>query len=197
MNIPSSRRTRGFTLVELLVVMSIIAVLAAAGFGAVTRAIETARRAKALATCTALQAAVNDFYTEYNCPPKELTDDPSVPLNTKTDLEFLNVLLGLTETANPPLNLRAIKFLNVKEGKAKKDGLIYSTTGDKIVGLFDPWGGPYYIMLDGNYDDKIKVKPAAATTQVTLNGRKVAVWTNGADCLNGVGGKASDDVKTW
>ena len=129
--------------------------------------------------------------------PKELTDDPSTPLNTKTDIEFLNVLLGLPETGTTPMNSRGIKFLNVREGKNRKNGLIYSSSETSIIGLFDPWGGPYYVMLDGNYDEKIKVKPASATAEVTLNGRRVAVWSNGADCINGVGGKATDDVKTW
>ena len=197
MHTPSSRRERGFTLVELLVVIAIIAVLAAAGFAAGQAAINRARMVMALNTCTAIEGAVNNFYSEYSCMPKQLTDDPAVPINTKTDIEFLNVLLGFPETANPPLNTRSIRFLTVKEGKGKKNGLIYNTTGDKVVGLFDPWGGAYYVMLDGNFDEKIKVKPAAASAQTTLNNRRVAVWTNGADGVSGTGGKTADDVKTW
>lgn len=197
MSIPSHRRSRGFTLVELLVVIAIIAVLASAGFAAGRAAIDRAKRMAALQVCTSLELAVNQFHTEYGILPKELDDDPSTPIDTKTDLELLNVLVGLNETKNPPLNARGVKFLNVKEGKGRKNGLIFSSSGSSVMGLFDPWGGPYYVMMDGNYDEKIKVKPAAATADTTLNGKLVAVWSNGADCVNGVGGKATDDVKTW
>ena len=197
MHFPSSRRTNGFTLVELLVVISIIAVLAAAGFGAAQKAIQQAQKVKCLATCNAIESAVNNFYTEYGIMPKELSDDPAVPLDTIKDIEFLNVLMGLQETSSPELNSRKIKFLTVKEGKNKKDGLIYSSSGASVTGLYDPWGGAYYVMLDGNYDEVIKVKPSASTTESTLRGKRVAVWSNGADGINGTGGKANDDVKTW
>ena len=52
-------------------------------------------------------------------------------------------------------------------------------------------------MLDGNLDDVIKVKPAAAAKETILHDTKVAVWSNGADGVSGKGGTVSDDVKTW
>lgn len=176
-------------------IVSIVPIIV--GFGAGAAAIQRAKKITALNTATAIESAVNNFYTEYGCMPKELSDDPATALNTVTDINFLNVLLGLPETGSTPLNTRAIKFLTVKEGKARKNGLIYTTNGTSVTGLYDPWGGAYYVMLDGNYDERIKVKTAASPTEVILNGRRVAVWSNGADCINGVGGKISDDVKTW
>lgn len=194
MKIPSVRRPKGFTLVELLVVIAIIAVLASAGFAAGTAALNKARRTTCLATATAIESAVNNFYTEYGSMPKDGNSD-GAPVKTDTDTTFLKVLLGLEGTGNSVLNTRAIKFLSAKEGKAKKNGLIYSTNGSNVEGLYDPWGGPYYVMLDLDYDEKITVQPAAGAS-TTLNGRRVAVWSNGADGVKG-GGKAADDVKTW
>jgi hypothetical protein len=136
---------------------------------------------------------VNNFYTEYGSMPDNGTADRTV--KTDTDTTFLNVLLGLEGTGSNVLNTRAIKFLSVREGKARKNGLIYSTNGSNVQGLYDPWGGAFNVMLDLDYDEKITVQPAAGTS-TTLNGRRVAVWSNGADGVQG-GGKAADDVRTW
>lgn len=192
MKIPTDQRSKGFTLVELLVVIAIIAVLASAGFAAGNAAIQKARKTTCLATATAIETAVNNFYTEYGSMPKDGDSDTTV--KTDTDTTFLNVLLGLEGSGNSVLNTRGIKFLNVKEGKAKKNGLIYSSGGTSVEGLYDPWGGPYNVMLDLNYDERINPQPAGGGgTQ--LNGRRVAVWSDGADYKEK--NKSGDDVKTW
>jgi prepilin-type N-terminal cleavage/methylation domain-containing protein len=189
----SRRRSSGFTLIELLVVISIIAVLAAAGFAAGNAAILRARKVTALATATAIESAVNNFYNEYGSMPKNGDQDATV--ETDNDIEFLNVLLGLEGTGSNILNTRSIRFLSVREGKGNKNGLVYNTGGSTVKGLYDPWGGPYNVRLDLDYDEKLTVKPKAGT-QVTLNGRRVAVWSDGQDGVDTTG-KSADDVKTW
>jgi len=190
-----SRRESGFTLVELLVVIAIIAVLAGAGFAAGNAAIQKAKKTTALATCVALESAVNNFSTEYGSMPTTLTIDTVV--DTKLNItDFLNVVLGL-ETASAPLNTRAIKFLSAKEGKGNKNGLIYNSSGTTVTGLFDPWGGTYKVMLDCDYDEKVAPRPKCGGTTVTLNGRKAAAWSDGADGAASSSGAATDDVKTW
>ena len=64
--------------------------------------------------------------------------------------------------------------------------------------MYDPWGGPYNVILDLDYNEKLEnVKPkGTGSTSVTLNGRRVAVWSDGADGVSATG-KATDDVKTW
>ncbi len=192
---PKSRRNDGFTLVELLVVIAIIAVLAGAGFAAGNAAIQKAKKTTALATCTSIEAAVNQFFSEYGSMPKDnLTTDTN--LNTTSDLDFLRVLLGKENAGATQLNTRAIKFLSAKEGKADKNGLMYDASGNNVTGLYDPWGGPYQVMLDGDYDEKISVTPGGGSSK-TLN-KRVAAWSNGADAApTGTGGKTGDNVITW
>jgi prepilin-type N-terminal cleavage/methylation domain-containing protein len=191
----SSRRNRGFTLVELLVVIAIIAVLASAGFAAGNAAIQKARKTTALAAATSIESAVNNFYNEYGSMPAD--GDADTTTDTKADVKLLKVLLGLEPTSPPPLNTRAVKFLSAKEGKSSKNGLIYTPSGTDVTGMFDPWGGPYQIMMDLDYDEKINVKPkGTGAVARTLNGRRVAVWSDGADGATATG-KTADDVITW
>lgn len=197
MKIPRLRRERGFTLVELLVVIAIIAVLASAGFAAGNAAIQKAKKVTAQATATALETAVNNFFTEYGSMPSTGTTDTTVKTNSSSaeGVTLCRVLLGLESPSGTMLNSRKVKFLSVKEGKADKNGLIYNTNGNDIKGLYDPWGGPFHVILDLDYDEQVKPNVSGQTTN--LNGRRVAVWSLGADGISGSGGKTGDDVKTW
>jgi prepilin-type N-terminal cleavage/methylation domain-containing protein len=186
-------RTRGFTLVELLVVIAIIAVLAGVGFSVGIAAKGRANKAKALATITAIESGVDNFYTEYGGMPKDITSDE------KIDTEgtgFLNVMLGLEGSGTDVLNTRSIKFLSLQEGRVKKKGgLIYDSMGTTVLGLYDPWGEPFEVMLDGDNDQSVTPAPAGGGGR-KLNGRRSAVWSNGPDGING-GGGPTDDVKSW
>ncbi len=195
-----SRRQGGFTLVELLVVIAIIAVLAGAGFAAARAAIEKANKTTALATIVAIEDAVNQFYTEYGALPTDITTDGVVDTGNNADgQKFLNILLG-KETVDPPLNTRGIKFLSVREGKAKGSGgtkgVIYNPDGT-AKGLYDPWGGSYKVILDADFDDRVDPKPKGGGGPASpLNSRRAAAWSDGADGVDTTG-KAADDVKNW
>lgn len=184
---PSSRR-RGFTLIELLVVIAIIAVLAAAGFAAGTAAMNRAKKVKTLAAATALETAVNQFYSEYGRLP-------DVGENVTTDsgkgVELVVILMGKESPSDKMQNSKALNFLGgMREGKSKKDGLIYEGGGSTPTALYDAWGNGYEVSLDIDYDEEMTDPISSGTT---LRGRRVLVWSKGADKKQG----GTDDVKTW
>lgn len=199
MKIPSSRGHRGFTLVELLVVIAIIAVLAAAGFAAANGAMTKAKNTTAKAMAMSLQESIKAFSTDYGYLPDLGSSGGAMDAQVKTDdsdgQELLRILLGKEDTTGATTNLqnpRGVKYLEVKEAKenSKRDGLSYASDQTSINGLFDPYGNPFVVVMDTDYNDTIEMSLGG---QVKLNGRKVAVYSAGADRKVGT----EDDIKTW
>ena len=191
MKTPTRHRPSGFTLIELLVVIAIIAVLASVAFVAGTTALNKAKKVKAQAVASSIISAVDSFQSEYGALPVPAgnsgKDGGSLFRTDSGDgVKILNILVGKEDE----INTRKVQYLKTKEGKAKKDGLIYNSQGTEVTGLYDPFGNPFYIVLDTNYEDRITVQPASTPT--TLN-RKSAVYSAGADKKMGT----PDDVKTW
>ncbi len=126
-------KTAGFTLVELLVVIGIIAILASVLFSAGTAAIRTANRAKAANLANQIQAAVANYYGEYGVYPvatQTVPTDVVIGDTSATDgaswATLDCVLCGNIHPSNPtttftaptagPTNTRSIAFLNIKGG---------------------------------------------------------------------------------
>jgi prepilin-type N-terminal cleavage/methylation domain-containing protein len=190
---PSSRK--GFTLIELLVVIAIIAVLASAGFAVGPAMMNRAKKLSAQATATNIANAVEQFYTEYSVLPDPDTVSNSAEKEfTTNESDLLDILAGGSETKSIEQNPRKIRFLSVKEAKNGMDGALY--TDDAISKILDPWGQPFYIMLDYDYDEKLKVDPVAGSAPTsTLNGRRVAVYSLGVKVP--ADSNAKTLVKTW
>lgn len=197
---PSKKHTpQGFTLVELLVVIVIIAVLAALGAGVGIGALQRARRVAAQSTATNVANAVEQFYSEYHLLP-----DPQDGATTEDNAPYSSVtgdgvtLLDILAAFEDEQNERKMKFLNLKEadkGK-KRDGIVYNDAGTAVDALYDPWGEPYYIVVDYNYDGRLEFTPSAAYTyNAKLNNKNVAVYSLGTDSPTEA--KRKDLVKTW
>lgn len=166
-----------FTAVTLI----LLPILVAAGFAAGGSAITKARKVTTLSTAVAIESALGNCMMEYGSLPAQGTEDTT--LATDKDTKLLEVLLGLEGS----LNTRGIRFLVVKEGKDKKDGLVYSADGSHVAGLYDPWGGAYHVRLDLDADKTLHVHGTS------LNGKRIAVWSNGPDGQSGT----ADDIKSW
>lgn len=205
MKTPLIRRQRGFTLVELLVVITIIIILAAAGFAGALKAMARAKSTKAHAALTSLEQAVNQFYNEYGRLPaiNSATSDAQYETALEDGKKLLEPLLGKEDTTSGSStiqNPKQLSFLSVPDGKIKGtagiDGLVYEVgSTSKVRGLYDPWGHPYKILLDNDYDEELSVNVAGTTKN--LHGRRVAVWSLGADGKSDDAKTAADDVKNW
>ncbi|MEO5916019.1 MAG: hypothetical protein ABIS50_17420 [Luteolibacter sp.] len=146
------------------------------------------RKLQPLATATALEQAANYFYTEYGKLPDV---GERMTIDSPEGVKLLTVLLGLEGQSANKQNACDIKFLSVREGKNHKNGLIHHATGTSVEGLYDPWGNPYTVVLDTDYDEKLHFSVGSRT--VDLQGRRSAAFSPGADGKLGT----ADDVKTW
>jgi prepilin-type N-terminal cleavage/methylation domain-containing protein len=186
---PISRK--GFTLIELLVVIAIIAVLAAAGFSVGPAMMNRAKKVSAQASATALAGAVEQFYTEYSALPDPGSNSSDAEFNTSASGNaLLRILSG--ENVNDQ-NPRQIRFLTAKQAKNGMDGMIY--VSGNVSSMLDPWGQPFYIRLDYDYNESLTVDPSGTAPSVTLPGRRVAVYSLGVRDLPQASAKTL--VKSW
>jgi len=159
------RSSRGFTLIELLIVIAIIGILMALLFPAVNSAIDAARRAQAKNDVTQLATALTAYETEYGRLPGSGNSD----FNGKVTKDLIDTLTGVSTNVNS----RKIVFIEVNTWKKGKSGTNSS-------GFLDPWGGPYYVALDYNYDNTLS---SIGTNNASVR-KKVAAWNNPSDQTN-------------
>lgn len=203
-------KDRAFTLIELLVVIAIIIILAGLLFPAFQAVQNQAKRTQAKNDLTQIVNAVNAYYTEYGKYPLPSTATadyiygPGGPA-TNDDLFYaLRAVAGGNINGSDAANPRKIVFINppyVKDPANPRSGI--GTAAATIGRYFDPWGTPYAIEIDGNYDNQILVNPYALNAGATPLQIGVIVWSLGKDQLGGVGspdknaGTAADDVISW
>ena len=141
----------GFTLIELLVVITIIAILAGLLFPLLSAVKEHMRRVQAATEEKQIVTAVTAYFTEYGKYPVDPAAKPGDAVYSKDNNALFDVLRNVTGTAiGNSMNSRGIVYLipaNAPDQNHPMGGLQVST------GVwYDPWGSPYNVAVDGNYD---------------------------------------------
>src|SRR5579862_2721911 len=147
-------RAPAFTLIELLVVIAIIAILAGLLFPVISVIREHTRKVQATSDEKMIVNAVTSFYTEYQKYPVDPVKKPGDAVYSTDNNELFDVLRNMTGSAiGNALNPRGVIYLSphaAPNQNAPMDG-IQTSTGV----WFDPWGSPYNVAVDGNYDGQL------------------------------------------
>lgn len=161
----SSRRA--FTLIELMVVITIIGILIAILLPVIGAVFTSGEKAQARTEVMGLEAAVRKFYDDYNKFPVG-TEEPG-----KEATESLARMLSGEKVGQE--NPREKMYMEFKPS---------SISAGKFV---DPWGKAYWVSTDTNLDG------ANGTGAVR---RRVLVWSGGPDGLTSPPNE-KDNVASW
>jgi len=193
---------RAFTLIELLVVIVIIAVLMGLAFPVFSSIQNSAKKTQAKNDVTQIVIAVNAYYTEYgkySVPTGNSDDGYVVGGNGTSGGTIINALRGLDLTSNA----RQIVFISPPDAKDQTNPRAGIKTSDGQ--FYDPWGTPYAIKIDANYDNQVPNPYSLNAGSAALRSGVIS-WSFGKDkqsdsvpgpASDKNGGTNSDDVISW
>jgi prepilin-type N-terminal cleavage/methylation domain-containing protein len=168
---------RAFTLIELIVVVLIIAVLVSLAFPSFQGVQNQLKRAQARNDLTQIVTAVSAFYAEYGKYPLATADAIYGPAAISNAALFNELRATAAQTQNP----RQIIFISPPDAKdpARPRSGIGTSTG--AGQFFDPWGVPYHVEIDGNYNNQIDSNPYSTNAGSSPLRGGVIAWSFGKD----------------
>ncbi|MDF1811373.1 MAG: type II secretion system protein [Verrucomicrobiales bacterium] len=207
-----NQTNKGFTLIEILVVISIIGILSGMLFTGASAAMNSARKADASNTAYNVRNAAAAYFTEYRRHASPVTSSSDYE-DFATDENYMDILLGADSGVGKEKNPRGIAFFSGKAAKKLSSntyikGIALKTNGGGS--LWDPFGRMYGIRLDtankGRIENPEVHEPSISGTEGSpewgtsgsvsnlpeVITESIAVWSSGKEK-----DIASDNVKTW
>lgn len=184
-----------FSLVELLVVVSIIGLLAGLSSVAVPRALEAGKKGKAKGDLAAIVSAVKAYKQEYGQWPvaKSKMDQASDEYNSwygpptaeEEGMDLMKILSGDTTI--------------VKEGQTMNPKGVRFLEGAKSDGTFkDPWGTQYCVKMDTNESGGVEYYERSNQENIRLTVIAVSLGKNRTqDDPKKIRTETCDDIFSW
>ena len=171
-----------FSLVELLTVIAVIAILAGILIPTVGAVKESGRATQALTEAKGIHLAITSFYNDHKYLPSKAVETgkdtvywgsaaaatPAANASVKitelaaldaTYLQLFDTICYVDHTDNtktPANDSDAYKFNKKKKKYLNAAPSYFGAATSTTAGYRDPWGRPYIIYLDTNYDEKIE-----------------------------------------
>ncbi|MBN8421343.1 MAG: prepilin-type N-terminal cleavage/methylation domain-containing protein [Verrucomicrobia bacterium] len=195
--------TRAFTLIELLITITIIAILASLTAAGVTQIIDQGNRLKVRTVLMELKGGIEAFQTDYSRYPVSAgftgTNGEDAPeLLTDGSHPLVDTLMGIPPASGgtADLNPKRTQYVTFNPANNGRHGLVGVTRPYKLA---DMYGQSYHILLDTNGDNQVKnpdvgnTDPKISANQAAHLATKVAVYSSGKDQI----ASTSDDVTSW
>lgn len=179
----SPRSHQGFTLIELIIVIAILATLAGIAYPTYMSMQTNAARTASKKVCTDIAGAVESYKQDnngmlpYNSEMVEPDDNDQMYLTTLPgqDADIIKVLTNREgDDVERRLNTTRSIYLRSDEQEQPKDGLHIDSIGE--IGLYDAWGKPYHIVLCE--EDEGAIDPFTARR---YRGKNCLVYGTGPD----------------
>ena len=195
--------SRAFTLIELLITITIVAILASLTAAGIINSIEQANRLKVRTVTQELRAGIDQFQTEYNRYPIDSTitganGEDAPELLTDGNHALVDTLMGIPPSSSGAMDMnpKRIQFATFPPANNGRHGLVGAARPFKLADLY---GQPYHILLDTNGDNQVKnpdignSDPKISANQPAHLPLKIAVYSSGKDQLP----RTSDDITSW